>query len=197
MRTRSNPASSSASADRADPPVHHVGGRDDVAAGLGLDDRLPLQDLDGLVVRDVAVADHAVMAVRGERVERHVAQHAEIRAAAVFSAATARQTRLSGLSASLPSGSLSARVTAGNTATVGMPSSAASPAASTSAGDRQPERRRASTGPALAAVLVVHKDRPDQVARGQHALGDELARPGIAAVAAQAGLRIGGERRQE
>ena len=78
MRTCANPASSSALAHRTDPPVHHVRGRDDVAAGAGLDDRLPLQDLDGLVILDIAVADDPVMAVRGERVERHIAQHAEL-----------------------------------------------------------------------------------------------------------------------
>src|ERR1700730_4237193 len=45
--------------------------------------------------------------------------------------------------------------------------------------------------------LVMDKDRPDQVARRQHRLGDELARPRIATVAPQARLRIGGERREE
>ncbi len=64
-------------ADRAHAPVHHVGRCDDIAAGLSLDHSLPLQDLNGLVVGDVAVPDDPVMAVRGERVERHVAQHAE------------------------------------------------------------------------------------------------------------------------
>ncbi len=59
---------------------------------------------------------------------------------AFFKAATARQTRLSGLTASRPSGSFSAGSTAGNTATVGMPSPAASPAASTRAAI---ERRQA------------------------------------------------------
>ena len=39
-------------ADRADPPVHHVGRRDHVAAGLGLDQRLPGQHREGLVVDD-------------------------------------------------------------------------------------------------------------------------------------------------
>ena len=37
-----------------------------------------LQDLDRLVVLDIAVADHPVMPVRGERVERHVAEDAEL-----------------------------------------------------------------------------------------------------------------------
>jgi hypothetical protein len=45
--------------------------------------------------------------------------------------------------------------------------------------------------------FIVDKHRPNQVAGGQHAFGDELARPRIAAVAPQARLWIGGERRQK
>ena len=41
-------------ADRADAAVHHVRGRDDVRAGLGLDQGLVDQDLDRVVVDDVA-----------------------------------------------------------------------------------------------------------------------------------------------
>ena len=40
-------------ADRADPAVHHVRRRDDVAAGLGLHQGLAHQDRDGLVVVDM------------------------------------------------------------------------------------------------------------------------------------------------
>ena len=72
------PAASSAVADRADAAVHHVGGRDDVAAGLGLHQRLPHQHRDRLVVEDVAVAHQAVMAVAGVGIERHVAEHADL-----------------------------------------------------------------------------------------------------------------------
>ncbi len=78
MRTRSNPARIERVADRADAAVHHVGGRDHVGAGLGLDQRLAAQDRHRLVIGDVAVAHHAVMAMRGEGVERHVAHDAEI-----------------------------------------------------------------------------------------------------------------------
>ena len=67
-------------ADRADAAVHHVGGRDDVAAGLGLHQRLLHQHLDGLVVEDDAVAHQAVMAVAGIGIERDVAQDADARA---------------------------------------------------------------------------------------------------------------------
>ena len=78
MRTWANPASSSAVTDCADPPVHHVRRGDDVAAGLGLHHRLAAQERHGLVILDIAGADHPVMAVRSERVERHVAQDAKI-----------------------------------------------------------------------------------------------------------------------
>jgi hypothetical protein len=44
------PAASSAWPDRADAAVHHVGGRDDVAAGFRLAQRLLHQHRDGLVV---------------------------------------------------------------------------------------------------------------------------------------------------
>ena len=71
---------SSAGADRADAPVHHVGGRDDVAAGLGLDQRLAHQHLDGLVVDDLVAAQQAVMAVAGVGIERDVAQDADLAA---------------------------------------------------------------------------------------------------------------------
>src|SRR6202022_2810856 len=53
---------------------------------------------------------------------------------ASFNAVTARQTKLPGSSALLPSGSFSPDGTAGKTATTGIPNPAASPAASTSAG---------------------------------------------------------------
>jgi hypothetical protein len=39
-------------ADHADAAVHHVRGAEDVAAGLGLRQRLPLQRQQGLVVED-------------------------------------------------------------------------------------------------------------------------------------------------
>ena len=64
--------------DGTHPPVHHIGGGDDVAAGARLNHRLLPKDLDGLVVLDIAVANDPVMPVRGERVERHIAQHAQL-----------------------------------------------------------------------------------------------------------------------
>ena len=46
-----------AGADGADAAVHHVGGRDDVAAGLGFDQGLADQDRYRFVVEDDAVAE--------------------------------------------------------------------------------------------------------------------------------------------
>ena len=67
-------------ADRADAAVHHVRRRDDVGAGLGLDQRLLDQDRDGVVVEHIArVVDDPVMAVRGIGIERDVGEHADLR----------------------------------------------------------------------------------------------------------------------
>ena len=72
------PAASSACADRADAPVHHVGRRDDVAAGLRFHQRLLHQHRDRLVVDDLVAAHQAVMAVAGVGIERDVAQDADV-----------------------------------------------------------------------------------------------------------------------
>jgi len=65
-------------ADRADAPVHHVGGRDDVGAGLGMGAGLAYQGVDGDVVHHVALGiDDAVLTVGGEGVQRDVGDHAQ------------------------------------------------------------------------------------------------------------------------
>ena len=133
MRTCGEPGFVERLAHRADAPVHHVGGGDDVAAGLGLHHRLAAQDRHGLVILDIAVADHPVMAVRGERVERHVAQHAEI-GQRFFQRGDRAADEIAGVERLAAFCILERGGTAGNTAIVGMPSAAASPAASTNAG---------------------------------------------------------------
>ena len=65
-------------ADRADAAVHHVGRGDDVAAGLRLHEGLGDQLFDGGVIGDAIAVEHAVMAVRGEGVERDIADHTDI-----------------------------------------------------------------------------------------------------------------------
>ena len=66
-------------ADRTNAAVHHVGRSNDVAAGFDLNERLADQNRDSLVVEDDAVAEQAVMAVAGIRIERHVAKNADVR----------------------------------------------------------------------------------------------------------------------
>ena len=51
----------------------------DGATGFGLDQRLADQHANGLVVEDDAVAQQPVMAVAGIGIERHVAEHADLR----------------------------------------------------------------------------------------------------------------------
>ena len=66
-------------ADRADPAVHHVAGRDHVGAGLGVGDRGLGEQLDRDVVVDLAVADEAAVAVRGVLAEADVGDHGQVR----------------------------------------------------------------------------------------------------------------------
>ncbi len=62
-----------------DPAVHHVGGSDDVAPGLGLDQRLLDQNLDRLVVCDGVATQEAIMAMAGIGIERDIAEDTELR----------------------------------------------------------------------------------------------------------------------
>ena len=66
-------------ADGADAAIHHVGRRDDIAAGFDLHQRLLHQNFECFVVVHIAVDQHAVMAMAGVGIERHVAQHADLR----------------------------------------------------------------------------------------------------------------------
>jgi len=55
-------------------------GADDVDAGLGLREGLTDQHVERDVVQDIAgLVDHAVLAVRRVRIERHVGHDAELR----------------------------------------------------------------------------------------------------------------------
>ena len=66
-------------ADRADAAVHHVARRDGVGAGFDVADGRPREQLERLVVRDLAVADHAAVAVRGVLAEADVGDEDELR----------------------------------------------------------------------------------------------------------------------
>ncbi len=67
-------------ANGADAPVHHVGGREDVGAGLRLHQRLAHERFERLVVGDLRAAHEAVVAVAGVGVERHVEDDADVEA---------------------------------------------------------------------------------------------------------------------
>jgi len=65
--------------DCPDTPVHHVRGRHAVGSGPCLGDGLAAEELDGLVVEDLAVVgDDAVVAVAVVRVQRDVRVHFEV-----------------------------------------------------------------------------------------------------------------------
>ena len=66
-------------ADGGNAAVHHVAGRDDVHTGFGLGQRLLDQCQGGLVIHDVAgFIGQAILAVGGERVQRHIGHHAQL-----------------------------------------------------------------------------------------------------------------------
>ncbi len=65
-------------ADGADAAVHHVRGRDDVAACRRLVERLLHQRGDALVVDHVAIPHDAVLTMGGERVEGDVPHDADL-----------------------------------------------------------------------------------------------------------------------
>ncbi len=65
-------------ADRGDAPVHHVAGSDGVGAGLRLRERGAGDQLERGVVVDVAVAEHAAVAVGGVLAEAGVGDHDEV-----------------------------------------------------------------------------------------------------------------------
>ena len=95
MRGLSKPAWSSAAAQRADAPVHHVRRRNDIDAGLGVAQRLPRQRRDGQVVRHVAAGvEQAVLAMAGVGIERDVGDDAERRKARLQRAHGARHQPL-------------------------------------------------------------------------------------------------------
>ncbi len=135
------------------------------------------------------------MAMRGERVERHVAQHAEI-GQSLFQRADGAADQVVRVERLLALGVLQRRIDRrkhrdGRNAELGGLARGVDQCR-----DRQPPGagHRVDRG---AAVFVMHEDRPDQIAGGKKVLGDQLARPRIAAVAPEPRGRIGRQRREE
>ena len=65
-------------ADGSDPAVHHVAGRHDVSASVGVRDRRLREELDGDVVVDLAVPNDPAVPVRGVFAEAHVGDHDQV-----------------------------------------------------------------------------------------------------------------------
>jgi hypothetical protein len=172
-------------ADRADPAVHHVARGDHVDAGPRLNQRLAAQHLDRLVVDDVPIPNEAVMAVARIRIERHVADQADLRHRAADRADGPAHEVL-GVEGLGPVVGLERGGHHGEERQ-----------------RRDPERRRfrrALHGEVHAQALdaghggnglpaagpVQHEERQDQVVRRQLRLGDEAAGERVDAVAARA-----------
>ena len=84
-------------ADRADAPVHHVGGGDHVGAGLRLHERLADELRDARVVDDLVALHDAVMAVARVGIERDVGDEADLRARRALMARQARADEVLGI----------------------------------------------------------------------------------------------------
>ena len=172
-------------ADGADPPVHHVGRRDDVAAGVRLDERLLDQHLDGLVVEDLAVPQQAVMAVAGIGIERDVAQHADIGHFLLDGADGAADEvfRIEGLGAGLVAKS---RLGIGKQGEAGDVEPRRPFGVAHGLVDRNPLHPRHRADRDALPLAVDDEQRPDQVVGGEHVLPHHAPRPFGFAVAAVA-----------
>ena len=181
-------------ADGAHAPVHHVRRRDDVAAGLGLDQRLPAQHLDGLVVDHIAVANQPVLAVRGEGVEGGVAQNAEV-GMGVLDGPHCAAHQIVGINRLVAVGGAQRPGDRGKHGDRGDAGAGGLAGGRDQTRDRHPvdpRHRRHRLDPVL---VVMDEQRPDQIVDREPALRDQAARPVVAAVAAQARARIAAVRR--
>ena len=113
-------------AQEADEAVHHPRRRDHVGAGARVRQRDAAEVLQRGVVVDLAVDDHAAVAVRGVLAEAGVDGDASARATAFLMARMARCTRPSAFQASVPTASFFSGTP--NRITAGMPSFAISSA---------------------------------------------------------------------
>jgi len=153
------------------------------------DDRLLDQGLERLVVLDIAIAHNAVMAVAVERVERHVGEHADVghcllhcgggpadEIAGIVGLASVRRLR--------PGIGLGEDGDGRNAEIARLLGSL----------DEQIDCQSIDTRHGLywrALVLaLLHEHRPNQVVDRELVLGDQTARPVLAAVAAQPRGRV-------
>ena len=171
-------------ADGADAPVHHVGRRDDVGTGLGLDQRLHHQPLDRCVVDDLLALHDAVMAVAGIGVERHIGDEADVRHRRLDGAQRLADEvlRIERLGADVVA---QLRVGVGEKRDRRNAEIAGAADFGDDAVDRLAHDARHG-GHRLGLRLVGQEQRPDQVVDGERRLAHQAARPGRAAVAAHA-----------
>jgi hypothetical protein len=174
-------------ADGGDAAVHHVGRRDDIAARLDLEQRLLDEDRNRFVVGDVLVVavEHAVVAVARVGIERHIAEHADLRHGLLDRTHRAADEVLS-VQCLAPVGRLERWVGIGE-----------------QRHDRDAERgcflRRARDEVHRQPVHAGHggdgrsgvralgdEDRPDEIGRAERVLGDQPPRPVVAPQAAHA-----------
>ena len=181
-------------ADGTDAAVHHVGGRDAIDAGISERQRLPAQDRDGVVIEDdAAVVEDAVVAVARVGVERDVGDDADLgdRFLDCANRAAHQVGRLDRFAA--------CRIAQrpldiwkggdGGNAELGRLFRRALGFRDVEAVDaRHMSDRRARIG------VIKEEDRPDQVRRRQHVLGDQAARPRALPIAAHPHLGVGAER---
>jgi hypothetical protein len=180
-------------ADAADASVHHVRGRDDVDPGLGLRQRLAHQGVERRIVDDLLAHHDPVMAVRGVRVERDVADHADAGDGG-FDRADRPVHEVFGVPGLLPARALALgrgerEQRDGRYAELGR--SAHCVGQSVDAEPLHPGHRGHRLGH---VVPLAHEDRPDQVFDRQAALRDQRAPPWLGPVAAHAHFRKGAER---
>ncbi len=178
-----------------DAAVHHVGGGDDVAARLGLAERLAAKRLERLVVEDHAVPDQPVLAVAGVGIEGDIGDQAELREPALEEPERAADEvlRVPGLAAVLGLGVRRGhrKERHGRDAGLEHPLGRAQDAIRAVAHD---PRHGAD---ALLVIAAIHdEDRQDEIGGAHTVLGDQPPAPVGAAQAARARMREGRQRRQ-
>ncbi len=174
--------------DRADAPVHHVRGREHVASGLGLDQRLADQDFHALVIGDLVADEDAVMAMRGVGIERDVADDADIGHGGLDGADGAAD-QIVGVDR------LGGRVVAQRHVGIGKQRDgrdarlAASSAAATTRSIGQPLHARHRRDRHALVLALDDEERPDEIGGGEVVLADQAPRPFALPWPAQAGRR--------
>ena len=111
-------------------PVHHVGRGDDVTARLGLHHRLFAERLERRIIDDITVLDQTVLTVARIGIESHITEHADPVCQIPLDGPHGPADQILRIPRLLGTRVFFAGSVAGNSATAGIPSSTASPTAS-------------------------------------------------------------------